>query len=46
MMNGTKFADKAFKESVSEEKKSKITLYWENRQGIKGEIVNMRAVLK
>jgi hypothetical protein len=31
-----------------EERKSKITLYWEKRErlGAKGEIVNMRSVLK
>jgi len=32
--------------TASEVKKSKIALYWESRQGSKGEIVNMRAVLK
>jgi len=42
-------ADKEENEVVPEVKKSKIRLYWENRErrGIpKGTIVNMRAVLK
>jgi hypothetical protein len=42
-------ADKEGNEIVPEEKKSKITLYWEDRRrrGIPpGEILNMRAILK
>jgi len=33
-------------EVVPEKKKSKITLYWESRNGTRGEILNMRQVLK
>ena len=38
--------NKEMKEAVSDVKKSKIRLFWESRQGTKGKIVNMRAVLK
>ena len=38
--------EKKIRTTVTEEKKSKIALYWENRQGTKGEIINMQAVLK
>jgi len=33
-------------EVIPDERKSKITLYWESRNGTKGTIVNMRQVLK
>jgi len=40
--------EKGANEIVPEEKKSKVRLYWEKRErlGAKGEIINMRAVLK
>ena len=47
MMKKTKKSkDNEVKEPIPEEKKSKIALYWESRNGIKGTIVNMRQVLK
>ena len=41
-------ADKETKIPETEVKKSKIRLYWEERErlGAKGEIINMRAVLR
>jgi len=49
MKKTKKSKDKAVTEPVPEEKKSKITLYWEDqeRRGIPpGIIHNMRAILK
>ena len=45
-MNQTKRIEEMSRDAISDVKKSKTALYWESRQGIKGEIVNMRAVLK
>ena len=48
MARTKKEKEKEVAEVVPQEKKSKITLYWEDRErrGAKGQIINMRAVLK
>ena len=49
MKRTKKETEKEVNEIVPEEKKSKITLYWEDRdrRGVgKGKILNMRAILK
>ena len=45
MKKTKKSNDKEVKETVPEVKKSKIALFWEKKPH-KGEIINMRAVLK
>ena len=45
MKRKKKETDKEVNEVVPEEKKSRITLYWEKKTN-EGTIVNMRAVLK
>jgi len=46
MKRTKKEKEKEANEIVPQEKKSKIRLYWESRNGTRGEILNMRLVMK